>query len=103
MPSSDSLAIYRAQLRDRKTNSYMLCIVGLLVPIGGLHRLYNGKIVSGLFWMMTFGCFYIGQVVDLLLIPGMAEERTRKFYGDPVARFDTPSLTKPPTESLQKR
>ncbi|MEO0540656.1 MAG: TM2 domain-containing protein, partial [Cyanobacteria bacterium P01_A01_bin.105] len=95
MPSSDSVTLYRAQLRDRKTNSYLLCIAGLLFPIGGLHRLYNGKIVTGLFWMMTFGCFYVGQVVDLLLIPGMAEERTRKIYGKSVATFDTPALVSP--------
>ena len=42
---------------------------------GGIHRLYNGKIASGLLWLFTWGFFGVGQVVDLFLIPDMAEEQ----------------------------
>ena len=104
MTPSDSVTIYRARLRDRQTNSYLLWLI-CLVGFSGIHRLYNGKIGTGLLWLFTWGLFGFGQFIDLLLIPGMAEERTRKIYGGTVATFDTPALVTPPPpkESLQKR
>src|SRR3712207_6058536 len=51
----------------------------------GVHRLYNGKYVSGVIWLFTFGLFGIGQVIDLALIPGMVEEKNLKYkllYGN---------------------
>lgn len=59
--------------KDRLVASYILCAAGFL-GIGGLHRLYNGKIGTGLLWLCTGGLLYIGQLVDLLLIPGMVDE-----------------------------
>jgi TM2 domain-containing membrane protein YozV len=63
--------------KDRLLISYLLCAGGLL-GLGGLHRLYNGKIFTGVLWLMTFGFLYIGQLVDLLLIPGMVDEYEQK-------------------------
>jgi TM2 domain-containing membrane protein YozV len=59
--------------KDRLVASYILCAAGFL-GIGGLHRLYNGKIATGLLWLCTGGLLYVGQLVDLLLIPGMVDE-----------------------------
>ncbi|MFK0733183.1 MAG: TM2 domain-containing protein [Gloeotrichia echinulata HAB0833] len=59
--------------KDRLVVSYILCAAGFF-GVGGLHRLYNGKIGTGLLWLCTFGIFYIGQFVDVFLIPGMVEE-----------------------------
>lgn len=53
--------------------SYLLCAVGF-VGIGGLHRLYNGKILTGFLWLFSGGLFGVGQFVDLFLIPNMVEE-----------------------------
>ncbi|MFN6564937.1 MAG: TM2 domain-containing protein [Nostoc sp. ChiSLP01] len=61
------------QHKDRLLVSYILCGVGFF-GLGGLHRLYNGKIGTGLLWLCTFGLFYIGQAVDLLLVPSMVDE-----------------------------
>ncbi|HLO52123.1 MAG TPA: NINE protein [Kamptonema sp.] len=47
---------------------------GWLIGLSGLHRLYNGKIGTGLLWLFTGGLLGIGQVVDLLLIPSMVDE-----------------------------
>ncbi|NET73711.1 MAG: NINE protein [Sphaerospermopsis sp. SIO1G2] len=63
--------------QERIIASYVLCIAGFL-GAGGLHRLYNGKIATGLLWFFTFGFFYVGQVVDVLLIPGMVDEYEHK-------------------------
>jgi len=45
-----------------------------LVGVCGVHRLYNRKPVSGIFWLLAFGFFGIGQLIDLFLIPRMVEE-----------------------------
>ncbi|HBE58965.1 MAG TPA: hypothetical protein DEG17_04415 [Cyanobacteria bacterium UBA11149] len=59
---------------------------GWLFGLGGLHRFYTGKPVSGMIWLLTWGFFGIGQIIDLALIPGMVDEKNRKYqmlYGNP--------------------
>jgi RNase P/RNase MRP subunit p29 len=43
--------------------------------LAGVHRLYSGKYLSGLVWLFTLGFLGIGQLIDLVLIPGMIEEK----------------------------
>ena len=64
--------------KERMKISYMLNVLGFLGFTGGLHRLYNGKVATGLLWMFTLGLFGLGQFVDLFLIPNMVEEREIK-------------------------
>ena len=71
------MTIKNNQNQDRLLVSYLLCGAGFF-GIGGLHRLYNGKIGTGLLWLCTGGLFYIGQVVDLLIIPNMVDEYEQK-------------------------
>ena len=80
------------KVRDRKTASYLFWL-GILFGIGGLHRLYNGKIGSGLLYLCTWGLFGIGQFVDLMLIPDMAESRQRQLTGDRPSAFDLQPVT----------
>lgn len=54
------------------TSAYLLwCLIFL--GLGGIHRLYAGKVLTGLLWLFTGGLFLIGQIIDLFLIPGMIE------------------------------
>ncbi|MBD2450393.1 TM2 domain-containing protein [Nostoc sp. FACHB-152] len=62
---------------NRLTISYLLCGVGF-IGLGGLHRLYNGKIGTGLLWLCTGGLFTVGQIFDLFLLPNMVEEYEQK-------------------------
>ena len=75
--------------------SYLFWAAGLC-GFCGLHRLYNGKIASGLLWMSTFGLFGAGQPGELAYIPGMAEERSSQLRDRKSRRnqFDTPGLLK---------
>jgi len=42
--------------------SYLFWACGL-IGLSGLHRIYNGKIGSGLLWMCTWGLLGIGQLL----------------------------------------
>lgn len=53
---------------------WSLCFFGF----AGIHRFYLGKPISGLIWFLTWGLFGMGQIVDLLLIPEMVEEKNFK-------------------------
>lgn len=58
---------------------YLLWIFGFM----GSHRFYYGRNISGVIWFFTFGLFFIGWIVDLLLIPGMAESADVRFKSGP--------------------
>jgi TM2 domain-containing membrane protein YozV len=59
---------YRSQ-----TAAYVLWF-GWVVGLCGLHRFYLKRYISGIIWLLTFGLFFIGQFIDLFLIPGRVEE-----------------------------
>lgn len=50
---------------------WCLCLFGIC----GGQRFYTGNFASGVIYLFTFGVFGIGQLIDLLLIPGMVERR----------------------------
>lgn len=65
-------------MKETRTQTSYLLWLACVFQVHGLHRLYNGKIGTGLLWMCTFGLFWMGQVVDLFLIPNMVEEHNLK-------------------------
>lgn len=50
---------------------------GTFVGVCGLHRLYMGRWVSGLIWLFTGGLCFVGQLVDLVMMPRMVEDSNR--------------------------
>ena len=45
---------------------WCLCFVACC----GIHRFYTGRWITGLIWFFTGGLLLVGQIVDLVLIPG---------------------------------
>lgn len=56
---------------------YLLWIFGFM----GAHRFYYGKPVTGTIWFFTLGLFFVGWIIDLLLIPGMEAQAESRFKG----------------------
>jgi TM2 domain-containing membrane protein YozV len=61
-----------------KSVSYLLWLAFLLGG-AGLHRIYLGRYISGAFYLVTWGWFGVGQLLDLVLIPGMVDEENLKY------------------------
>ena len=57
---------------------WLLCLIGFC----GIHRLYNGRIITGVIWLLTGGLLLIGQIIDLFLVPGMVDDANRRFADD---------------------
>jgi TM2 domain-containing membrane protein YozV len=47
--------------------------LSIFCGLGGIHRLYLGKYLTGLIWLFSGGLLGIGQLIDLVLIPQMIE------------------------------
>lgn len=55
---------------------YLLWIIGFT----GAHRFYFGKPLTGALWFFTGGLLLIGWIIDLFLIPAMAEEANSRYH-----------------------
>ncbi len=76
MMRNESLLKTREDMNKVGT-AYVLWLGGL-VGLSGLHRLYNGKIWTGLLWLCSGGLFGVGHLIDLVLIPKMVEAHNVK-------------------------
>ncbi len=45
----------------------------------GIHRLYADKVLTGIIWLFIFGLLGFGQLIDLVLIPGMITNANLRF------------------------
>ncbi len=81
--------------------AYVLWL-GCLLQLHGLQRLYNGKIFTGFLWLFTFGLMGFGQLIDLMLIPGMVDEHNAKYRAKHgLLPYDAP--TQPTIQRLVQR
>lgn len=68
---------WELKVMRKNSTAYILWCCSLF-GLSGIHRFYLGKPVSGLIYLCTFGLFGIGQFIDLLLIPGIVEDKNLK-------------------------
>jgi len=66
--------------RKKKMTALILCIVGFF-GFGGLHRMYVGKVGSGVLHLLTYGICGIGTIIDLISI---LSGGFRDSYGQPL-------------------
>ncbi len=67
--------------RKSKTVALILCLLGLF-GIAGIHRMYVGKVGTGIIYFFTGGLFFIGTVIDFISI---LSGGFRDSYGQPLA------------------
>ena len=56
-----------------------------LLGFTGSHRFYFGKPISGTIWFFTLGLLGVGWLIDLFLIPSMANSADHRFHA---GRYD---------------
>ena len=54
---------------------YILWIFGFM----GAHRFYFGRPVSGTLYFFTLGLLLVGWIIDLFLVPGMADDADDRY------------------------
>ncbi len=67
--------------RKSKMVALILCIIGFF-GIAGLHRMYVGKVGSGVLHFFTYGFCMVGTIIDLIAI---LSGGFRDSYGQPLA------------------
>ncbi|MEA5447372.1 TM2 domain-containing protein [Leptolyngbya sp. CCNP1308] len=80
--------------RAKTRTAYLLWALGLF-GFCGLHRFYAGQTVWGVVYLFTFGLFGIGQLIDLVLVPGMVKTRNEQLRRKYLAEWSEDGLAMP--------
>lgn len=56
-----------------KTTAFILTLIGFL-GLAGLQYFYLNKPLKAILWLVTFGIFGIGTLIDVFMISGQVEQ-----------------------------
>lgn len=62
----NTVPVATRQPKSKKT-ALILCLLGLF-GVAGLHQFYAGRIGKGILYLLTYGLFFIGTIVDIIKI-----------------------------------
>ncbi len=65
---------YGAALPPKRAGVAYVWMLFTLVGLAGIQHFYMGKIGRGVLWLLTFGIFGIGTLIDLFTIPGQVRQ-----------------------------
>ncbi|GAB1268788.1 TM2 domain-containing protein [Aurantivibrio infirmus] len=66
------------------THSVLVGYLAWIFGFIGAHRFYFGKPLSGTLWFFTLGLLGVGWIIDIFLIPSMADEADSRFIDGPI-------------------
>lgn len=69
-----------ARVSDQHNTASWLWLLGLF-GLCGIHRIYLGKRITGVIWLLTLGLYGVGQVYDLFALKSMLKDSNTKFLG----------------------
>ena len=52
----------------REKNKWVALLLCFFLGVFGIHRFYEGKIVTGILWMLTLGLFGVGTLIDFIIL-----------------------------------
>jgi hypothetical protein len=78
LPEKDYASLDLGEYDVRSVGMAYLLWALCIFAVAGIHRFYTGRYVTGIIWLLTWGVFGIGSIVDLFLIPGMVESKNRE-------------------------
>lgn len=81
--ASSNQHVAQSKLASDLTDHTHSLLIGYLLWIFGFtgaHRFYYGKPVTGSLWFCTFGLLGIGWLIDVLLIPLMHDQASRRYF-----------------------
>lgn len=78
IPSMDRNADLRFEL-GQYDYSVAWILLTFLGPLG-LHRMYLGKWISGIFYLLTFGFFFLGVIYDFCTLNQQISDKNRRMF-----------------------
>lgn len=70
-------------MSNNSSHSIFIGYLSWLFGFMGAHRFYFGKPITGTLWLFTLGLLGVGWIIDLFLIPSMADEADERFIDGP--------------------